>query len=102
MLLIQKSMSAEDGDSKSEETRYCVLIPESFRVNCMEYYSVDSFIVLFFSVVSYYRNNNGTFIVTYSGVPDMQFYHSVSLQLITYFIVSMACGGLAWQKCVGN
>jgi hypothetical protein len=34
---------------------YYVLIPESLRVNCMEYYLVDS---LYFSVVNYYRNSN--------------------------------------------
>lgn len=26
----------------------------------------------------------------------------VVIMLIVYFIVSMACGGLAWQKCIGN
>lgn len=26
----------------------------------------------------------------------------VVLTVIIYFIVSMACGGLAWQNCVGN
>jgi hypothetical protein len=25
-----------------------------------------------------------------------------TLQVIIYFIVSMACGGLAWQNCVGK
>jgi hypothetical protein len=60
----------------------------------MEYYLVDS--VFNLSVITEKTT------VAYSRVPVLQFYNSVLLQLIAYFIVSMACGGLAWQKCIGN
>lgn len=54
--------------------------------------------------------NSVTFRKTSRNLARSMFWKNVKLYiiigivilLIVYFIVSMACGGLAWQKCIGN